>query len=160
MTGSCHIGNTNSDSQGLWTPITRMSAEAHVQGEGRLCKWELRDKLLHKEEKENSLLERRKAQHMRTPSPPQLSKRNREALVGDQKVGHGKQRCLPLFLSLLLLPSALGSLGGAVSTPPGSQLLRWWSLPLPRSPCPPPPSCSPSLGGGSHLLHFLAFGFT
>lgn len=107
MTGGCHIGNTNSDSQGLWTPITRMSAEAHVQGEGRLCKWELRDKLSHEEEKENSLLERRKAQHMRTPSPPQLSKRNREALVGDQKVGHGKQRCLPLFLSLLLLPSAL-----------------------------------------------------
>lgn len=70
MIGGCHIGIANSGSPELWAQITCMSAEAQVQGEGRLCKWEPRNRLSQEEEKENSLPERRRAQRLPMKHPP------------------------------------------------------------------------------------------
>lgn len=86
------------------------------------CKWQVSDRLLQEEEKEDFLLERRKTQQQPIRCP-KLSKRNREALV-DQKAGDRKQHCLPPLPFLLWLSSAMGSLQVAVITLPWSQFLR------------------------------------
>ena len=50
MTGGCHTGNTNCDSEALGQNHMYVSRSTGL-GEGGLCEWEVKDTLLQEEEK-------------------------------------------------------------------------------------------------------------